>query len=710
MSVFITDLDDFVNLGQACVNPFVNNKSDKEKDGKKSTGKVKLDLAVDNTATEYDIKPDLIKTRTSTASSSSESASKIASVSLADCLACSGCVTTAESVLIQQHGYQKLLDKCSEDSDSLVVVSISPQSLASLVVFLLGSPDKEDASAVTQDAKIQLFLQISAALKSLGVRYVCSSDAVSALVLLESGEEFVHRYRLDQEQLAAAPAAPTEAVARSKAGTRPVGRSNAGGRVKGAVNAIATPMSNALSATEVQWVLPAGVTPTPAFLGGLRGATAPRRDENGNTFIDTEPGLQCVASVTSGAGAGPGLLPLLASQCPGFVCYAEKTQPDMLRHMSTVKSAQQVLGTVLKYGLLDEGRETEGFAACSVPEPKVGIFHVSVQPCFDKKLEASRKDFIHGVAAETETETDLVLSTTELWNLIEHLAAGKAAQAAAKGEESSERVRISDYLQSLVADAVGGVDAVEAALRHGISDDSGLGMGSTNAGSGGYIEFVSRYAAQRLWGLDLWSVPLQFSVSTGASSSVLSRPLLQEDYAECVISNIRGVLPTPDAQAPESILDGEQFLVFAKAYGFRCIQSVATKLRRSRCLSARNFPIPLRVSYLEVMACPGGGCLNGGGQIKQRGTESVQTRNRRVAATAAAFHSAEELLVGDPVVRLLQTPVARTIYGGAGWDDADASEKPMEGVFSDSLSVPLLHTRYHAVPRLDILVPATAKW
>ena len=81
-----------------------------------------------------------------------------------------------------------------------------------------------------------------------------------------------------------------------------------------------------------------------------------------------------------------GTLPMLASSCPGWICYAEKTCGDfVLPYISTTKSPQQIMGTLLKKLLsqrLDVSAED--------------IFHVSVMPCFDKKLEASSHPvFVH---------------------------------------------------------------------------------------------------------------------------------------------------------------------------------------------------------------------------------------------------------------------------------------------------------------------------
>ena len=44
--------------------------------------------------------------------------------------------------------------------------------------------------------------------------------------------------------------------------------------------------------------------------------------------------------------AGP--LPMFTSCCPGWVNYVEKTQPELLAHLSTAKSPQQMFGAVVK--------------------------------------------------------------------------------------------------------------------------------------------------------------------------------------------------------------------------------------------------------------------------------------------------------------------------------------------------------------------------
>lgn len=63
------------------------------------------------------------------------------------------------------------------------------------------------------------------------------------------------------------------------------------------------------------------------------------------------------------------------------MCYAEKTHGSyILPYISTTKSPQQIMGSLIKQWLR---HKTENRS----------IYHISVMPCYDKKLEAAREDF-----------------------------------------------------------------------------------------------------------------------------------------------------------------------------------------------------------------------------------------------------------------------------------------------------------------------------
>jgi len=97
-------------------------------------------------------------------------------------------------------------------------------------------------------------------------------------------------------------------------------------------------------------------------------------------------------------------LPLLTSCCPGWVNWVEINRPDLLPHLSTAKSPQQMHGALTKRG---------SFARSLGPdfaEGKAEPYVVSVMPCTAKKDESARP-FLSG-------DVDHVLTTRELARMI----------------------------------------------------------------------------------------------------------------------------------------------------------------------------------------------------------------------------------------------------------------------------------------------------
>ena len=73
----------------------------------------------------------------------------------------------------------------------------------------------------------------------------------------------------------------------------------------------------------------------------------------------------------------------MSSECPGWVCYAEKVVGEQaFPFMSKVKSPQQLSGSLLKHYLSLKHKIS--------PER---VKFVTVMPCYDKKLEAVRPNF-----------------------------------------------------------------------------------------------------------------------------------------------------------------------------------------------------------------------------------------------------------------------------------------------------------------------------
>ena len=103
----------------------------------------------------------------------------------------------------------------------------------------------------------------------------------------------------------------------------------------------------------------------------------------------------------------PVALPLLTSSCPGWICYAEKKCPEIVPYISTCKSPQQILGRVVK-GLIADKLLPQ---VAEIPY----VYHVTLMPCYDKKLEASRKDFLSETGVP---DVDLVISPKELLDML----------------------------------------------------------------------------------------------------------------------------------------------------------------------------------------------------------------------------------------------------------------------------------------------------
>jgi iron only hydrogenase large subunit-like protein len=101
--------------------------------------------------------------------------------------------------------------------------------------------------------------------------------------------------------------------------------------------------------------------------------------------------------------------PILTSACPGWICYAEKTHPYILPHLSRLKSPQALAGTLIKSVLSQKYNV----------QPSQ-IWHVAIMPCFDKKLEASRGELTssawlpnHDASQDPVRDVDCVITARE---------------------------------------------------------------------------------------------------------------------------------------------------------------------------------------------------------------------------------------------------------------------------------------------------------
>lgn len=211
-------------------------------------------------------------------------------------------------------------------------------------------------------------------------------------------------------------------------------------------------------------------------------------------------------------------LPMIASSCPGWICYAEKTLGDLaLPHISTTKSPQQIMGTLVKTFL--PSRILNYHDKSITPD---NIYHVTIMPCFDKKLESLRKEFLNSIY--NSYDVDLVLTTMEIPELLEKLNIDFI---------TLEKTPVQPIFNNI--------------------NENGTLLGQHGV-SGGFAEFIFKYAAKEIFNTEVKEVEFV---------RVKRR---NNDLMECKL-----------------VIDGEEVLNFCTAYGFRNIQNIVSQLRKNNC-------------------------------------------------------------------------------------------------------------------------------
>ncbi|KAF8798712.1 iron hydrogenase [Phlegmacium glaucopus] len=531
----LTDLNDFISPSQACIKPVEQTNAEPEEKG---LGAASTEIRIDSTGAYFEV---AAHNQTHPSHVPSKKLTQ-AQISLNDCLACSGCITSAESVLITLQSHTEVLNFLESNGDSsspnyqIPVISIAPQSLASLAASLSASLPSTSETVVTS---LQVLRRIQVFCRDvLGFAYVFDTTFARHLALQEHVEEFLERKEKDA------------------------------------------------SGIEAQ-------------------------------------------------------LPMLASACPGWICYAEKAHAEMLPFIARTKSPQQVMGTLVK----------EWMATHWGKKPQE-IYHVSVMPCYDKKLEASRQDFYNDLYSTRDV--DCVITTGEL--------------------ELMMREKAWDFSIPVVGE-------LEGIFRQSGEKSMNLPelLPHPGTSSGSYLHSIMHQLQSKS------AVPLIHSVKT----------IRNTDYEEHIL------------------IDGAGKMVFkgAKCYGFRNLQNVVRKVGKERGVRTgvgaagrlagrsgvmRRGGVDERgkeknYDYVEVMACPGG-CVNGGGQLKPGATRSLSVRDeenyeRRWEDSGASIDGIQNGRWGDKNwtrkvedVYWKGLPDSNDILATLHGDDDDLKEKYWVGV------------------------------
>lgn len=107
-----------------------------------------------------------------------------------------------------------------------------------------------------------------------------------------------------------------------------------------------------------------------------------------------------------------GVMPQFTSCCPGWVNLVERRYPELIPHLSSCRSPQQMMGATVK-------NHFAPLAEISLDD----LYVVSIVPCIAKKFEAARPEF----APDGIRDVDAVLTTTELLEMVRMLKCDRMA-------------------------------------------------------------------------------------------------------------------------------------------------------------------------------------------------------------------------------------------------------------------------------------------
>lgn len=391
--------------------------------------------------------------------------------------------------------------------------------------------------------------------------------------------------------------------------------------------------------------------------------------------------------------------PILSSACPGWICYAEKTHPHVLPHLSRLKSPQALTGTFLKTILSKK---------LNISPSR--IWHLAIMPCFDKKLEASRQELTDVSWQTASPNTDI--NTPDTTAIDE--SPTRDVDCVITSREllmlaSSRNISLPN-LPLKPLDSQSSPSFPDNNLSSFLFPrNSSTWQSAASGPSGGYLHhLMTTYQSQ--------NPNSTIETQRGRNADVVEYTLLSAT--------------------------GDPIIKTARYYGFRNIQNLVRKLKPARStklpgarpasarmnpsrrggaknsLASGKVPAPTDFAYIEVMACPGG-CTNGGGQIRLEDAAEVNPSSLSTISSSAMVPNGT---ASNPQQPMKATPSEQRAwlsrvdeaYYSAGSEDEGlvASRSSLEGppsseqinsvlkYWSDSTDIPLpklLYTTFRKV-------------
>jgi len=380
------------------------------------------------------------------------------------------------------------------------------------------------------------------------------------------------------------------------------------------------------------------------------------------------------------------------------------------------------------------------------------VYHLTVMPCLDKKLEASRADFVDDISADIGAamtkfrRVDMVITTYELLQLLQDaIVETTTIPSQIKGlvstimEEEEEDIvrRALATISETAASAVHvqrictrdtPVNAMYRDMQQWLQQQSAPSASSgpylwttpvpgtatpelpsgavdimnsdatapsrfSALGAGGYADFIFRYAARELFHLDdiTSSSPSIWRpvVDSTPTPRISARVARQRKHRECY----EAVIVQDTTTGRYRVADAQDGVPDSQAREDRTIVMrfvIASGMSTvQQVLTEYGSSSNGRLDYMEGMACSNNACLNGNGQIRSVERETPIDVRNRVQQTLTCFEkSLQDHSKSIPGMILDQ-------------DEKDRNPIIM-GASMDRLPLnPSLFTRYHIVPPMQ---------
>ena len=563
----LDNVDDYLAPSQACVNPAfqpTNKLGEKKDDGKKSSsGNVivprrrKRIVRKRLTPMATETTPQSGAISLSASKPVEEEQKKVVKASMADCLACSGCVTTAETVMMEErHSLKSLRKRLNSKGDRNRVITLSPNSWADLCRhWKLDVPGilEDDEPIGDKDQQFYLSRFTTLLSKILSVKMVVDGNVPLQWSWIDEAKEFCEVYEQNRKE------------------------------------------------TANEWEMGTSDAPFPSMA-----------IDSTKTLYYKEDG----SSETKDNKDRPSpVMPLISGSCPALVCLVEKSLTKLVSHLSQAVSPMSLVGMILK-DLYKEDILMDGENDDNSTKKNSGWDHWAIMPCHDKKLEASRKDF--ALQSSGEQAVDLVISTKECVELVEEWILSQVEQPASDmtvakylaslppSEVSTAILEPNELLQASTTESPLLVTTPVMFRQESTDSSTSVGQKQMTFSSGGHANFIFRYASERLFGCTL---EVEWKAASLAMKNVRSArlgKLLKQHYYEAKLYRYAdGSFGTTENS------DGSSAVVlhFAIAHGMQTMQRALKLVDQTPSMKKST------IHYLEAMACPHG-CVNGGGSAR----------------------------------------------------------------------------------------------